>query len=717
MGDVFEGLNPQQVEAVRQTEGAVLVLAGAGSGKTRILARRVAYLVGDLGVEPWHVLAVTFTNKAAREMRHRVEAMAGGRLDGMWMGTFHSICLRVLRREVERVEGVERGFVIYDEADQLRAVRGCLEEMNLSDKVFEPRSVKSYIERAKSRGVGPAEAAEEARGEVWKERAAAVYGLYQEALRRANALDFGDLILEAVRLLERNDDLLRSYASRFRYIHVDEFQDTNALQYRLLRLLASAWGNLFAVGDDSQSIYGWRGADVGNMASFLKDHPDAKLIKLERNYRSSATIIEAANELIRRNRPLGEKRLWTERGAGEPIVWYEAFDGRDEARWVAEAVRREVESGGRRWGDVAVFFRTNSQSRLFEEEFMARAVPYTVVGAAAFYSRAEIKDALAYVKVALNPRDDVSLARIVNTPPRGIGKISLERLRSLARSRGVALIDAMERETAQQVLKGRALASAVELRDKLLRLGELASGAAPGEFLRAVLDEVGYFAHVEGDEERRSNIDELINVAYGYEKTDPEPTVAGFLDAVSLVSDADALADGSPGVRLMTVHAAKGLEFPVVFVVGLEEGLFPHARSRNAPAELEEERRLFYVALTRAEDKVVLTSAARRMLWGKEKAALPSRFIGEIPERLIRVEGRPHDRPSPPGGRVRPQDGAVSEGAAVYVPGMRVEHEVFGTGYVKRVEGRGREAKVTVFFRSVGPKRIAASFPGLRAAD
>ncbi|MEM4408095.1 MAG: 3'-5' exonuclease [Candidatus Caldarchaeum sp.] len=702
-------LSPAQKEAVTHGEGPAIVLAGAGSGKTRVLTHRIAYLVSARGVPPSHILAVTFTNKAAGEMRERALALLDGSPKGLWVGTFHSICLRILRREIEALGGFKRSFVVYDEGDQLALIRDCIRELGLNDNVYEPRALRARIDGAKGAGIYPEEMADEASGDVYLRQAVRVYGLYQKRIRDFGALDFGDLMALTVRLFESRDDVLKTYQEKFAYILIDEYQDTNPIQYRLAKLLASSHRNLFVVGDDNQSIYGWRGADISNILEFERDWRDAKVIKLEENYRSTKTILRAANAVIANNKKRREKTLWTRNKSGAPILYYEASSERDEARWVAEKIAELLRSESRGYGDFAVFYRTNNQSRAFEEEMMRTAIPYVVLGSLAFYQRAEVKDALSYLRLIVNPTDDLSLKRIINTPARGIGKATVAALEGVAREKGSSMFDAID------AMEGKAPRKSVkalkELKNTIESLKEFCRKAGTKEAVEKVLMETGFIKSLEGNEDKLSNIGEIINRASEFENTGGAG-LADFLADVSLATDIDQFREGQ-AVALMTIHSAKGLEFPVVFITGMEQNLFPHSRSLGWE-QLEEERRLFYVGLTRAKERVFLSGSSRRMLYGEEKRSAPSIFLEEIPDECIIRTSHLHKEPAHDAIPTRKAEPPLPQPA--FKPGDKVMHPAFGTGVVKGREGSGTSLTLSIFFPKWGIKRILSSFPGLKKA-
>jgi ATP-dependent DNA helicase UvrD/PcrA len=708
-------LNPSQAEAVKHAGGPVLVLAGAGSGKTRIITERIASLINTSGEHPSNILAVTFTNKAANEMKERLRRLIGHATRSLWLGTFHSICLRILKREIKHLSGFRQDFVIYDDADQIKLIRACMERLDIGEKELEPRSVRSKIDRAKNKGLDPGDVG----SDVYDDKVSKIYELYERELRRLNALDFGDLLYVTVRLFQEKPDVLRHYQEIYRHILVDEYQDTNHMQYKIVELLSKKHRNIFVVGDDNQSIYGWRGADITNILNFERDFPDARVIKLERNYRSTKTILNAANEIILKNRNRHDKKLWTENPEGEKLQYYLSHDEREEARYVVSQIESEVSRSGYSYRDTAVFFRTNNQSRMIEEELVSRGMPYTIVGGIGFYQRAEIKDVLAYLRVIVNPLDDLSLRRITNVPPRGIGKGTLEKLDELSKNEGISLFEAMLRAVKENILPARAALNLDKFLILMKRLMGFTEKHEIGKILDHVLQASGYLEILEKEEEKRENVGEILNLAAEFEKEAEKTTLRDFLDSVSLASDVDSYNDEDDRVPLMTLHSAKGLEFPVIFIVGLEESLIPHFNSAK-DGQVEEERRLFYVGLTRAKEKVYLTSAMKRRVFGKEERPAPSRFLTEIPgELLVRTTfygGSYRETPrseyeSETRNRVGQQKKRETlENGNRYKVGQRIEHPSFGQGTIKRVEGIGDNAKVTVSFQRYGMKKIIASY-------
>ncbi len=718
----FGQLNPAQKEAVTHGNGPLLVLAGAGSGKTRIITERIAYLVSSKNVAPRSILAVTFTNKAANEMKERIHGLIGQDARSLWIGTFHSVCLRILKREITNLEGFGRDFTIYDDGDQLRLIKQCMAELNISDRTYTPRSIRSKIDGAKNKGLGP----EDFRGDIYEKTVSYIYDLYEKELRRANALDFSDLLHVTVRLFIEKPDVLKRYQGFFQHILVDEYQDTNPVQYKIVELLSKKHRNLFVVGDDNQSIYGWRGADITNILGFEKDYPDTSIIKLERNYRSTKTILEASNKLISNNRHRHEKELWTENSLGESISYYLARNEKDEAKYVCSQIRLEAVKEGYSYKDIAIFYRTNTQSRQIEEELLYSSIPYRIVGGIGFYQRAEVKDVLAYLRVIANSQDEMSLRRIINVPARGIGKGTLQILEDIAEKNGVALYDALDLAAEDKTLPK---SSAVKLEKFYKLVTELISYSREngiGELIDRVLQKTGYLDILEREPERRENVGELFNIAAEYENEGaegdtPQPKESEntelneFLDRISLASDLDTYNDKTDQVALMTLHSAKGLEFPVTFIIGLEENLLPHFNSVRG-GEIEEERRLLYVGLTRAREKIYLTSSSRRLVFGKEESPTPSRFLSEIPEAFITANMYQGESRRTSGNRSEKSNLPLktpvrqSGNGKSYKAGQQIEHKKFGLGTIRKVEGSGDKAKVTVHFARYGTKKIIASY-------
>jgi DNA helicase II / ATP-dependent DNA helicase PcrA len=753
-------LNPEQREAVLQIAGPLLILAGAGSGKTRVITSRVAHLVGDGHAQPAEVLAVTFTNKAAEEMRARVETLLGADCSRMWVSTFHSLCARLLRREGPAI-GLSRDFVIYDSSDQLTVVKQALKELHIDDSFVQPRAALSRISQAKNRMETP-QAIAAAAWNPKDEQFGRVYALYAKALTGSNALDFDDLLLKTVDLFQQSERVHAKYAEQFRFVMVDEYQDTNRPQYLLISSLADVHRNLCVVGDPDQSIYKWRGADLRNIQDFERDFPEARIIKLERNYRSTQIILDAASGVISRNRNRKDKHLWTDRAGGDRIVYFRGTDELEEADYITRTARAaradDVDA------TVAVLYRTNAQSRTIEDALMREGVTYKVVGGVRFYERREIKDALAYMRLVINPHDDVSLRRVINTPARGIGKGVMEAVEKVAPhadaelpllSAGLqpavsanSLWARIVRGLEDRAFPPRAAASLAVFRDLIVNLTDMAHREPASIAIGKMLDQSGYVKDLrdersEDAEGRIENLAELVSAAREYEGREPEPSLGGFVDRLSLLSDVDE-EQGSKDARvwLMTLHSAKGLEFPVVVIAGLEEGLFPHSRSSDDEAELEEERRLCYVGMTRARSRLVLTGAARRRVFGEYQSSEPSRFIDEVPAELLdriapsfsqgayqghfphyEFRTNPYGRGGRRGGRVREEaatyayeDEDQSAGLLALRAGMRVRHPQFGVGSVISVEPVGDDTKLVVRFNAVGVKTLRAKYARLEPA-
>jgi DNA helicase-2/ATP-dependent DNA helicase PcrA len=721
---VLAGLNEQQRDAVAATEGPVLILAGAGSGKTRVITHRVAHLVLDRGVDSGRILAVTFTNKAAGEMKARVETLLAGRPLRAWVSTFHSFCVRLLRREAAAA-GLDPAFLIYDEDDQVAAVREAMRALDLSEKLHPPRRMLARISARKN----AARPDDDEEGGYGADLTRRVMERYREVLRSAGAVDFDDLLLRAVALFEGNPLVRQAWRERFAYLLVDEYQDTNRTQYELVRLLAGPGGNLTVVGDEDQSIYSWRGADISNILDFEHDFPGARVFRLEQNYRSSQRILDAAGALVARNVRRKGKTLRAVKGMGDRVRLHEAMDEYQEASWVTETI-----ASVRAQGRVAVLFRMNAQSRLFEEGLLRLRLPYLVVGGVGFYERREVRDVLAYLRLVLNPRDAVAFRRVVNVPPRGLGAKAVEEIDRAAAAGGESPWEAAVRLVDAAALPSRALLPLRQFRETIETLrAEAASGPATGglrRLIERVLELSGYGAALaredsQESQERLENLAELLAAAVDYDAREESPSLAGFLDRAALLSETDRLRDDVP-VLLMTLHAAKGLEFESVFLVGLEEGLLPHSRSLSGEEALEEERRLCYVGMTRAMERLHLSWARSRQVFGQRRLTEPSRFLAEIPEEGLERTGGLLLRPAPrPGGsapRGTPFPAAEARGpgpgpggvtAGEMRPGVRVRHPLFGVGTVLRREGDGDDLKVTVSFPGVGAKKLVARFAGL----
>ena len=738
-------LNPEQQEAVLHTEGPLLILAGAGSGKTRVLTHRAAYLMGQ-GVKPWNILAITFTNKAAGEMRERIDQIAGMGSESVWVSTFHSMCVRILRRFIDRL-GFDTSFSIYDTDDQKSVMKDVCKKLEIDTKVTKERTLLAAISRAKDELVSPAEMALNAGNDFYARRTAEAYQEYQAQLRRNNALDFDDLIMKTVELFQNCPEVLDNYQERFRYIMVDEYQDTNTAQFRLVSLLASKYRNLCVVGDDDQSIYRFRGANIRNILDFEKVFPDAKVIKLEQNYRSTSNILNAANAVIRHNHGRKDKTLWTDNGEGDKINVRQFDTAFDEAEYIVGDIRERVESGKAAYNDHAILYRTNAQSRMFEEKFVTANIPYKIVGGINFYARREIKDLLAYLKTIDNGRDDLAVRRIINVPKRGIGLTSINRVQEYASGREIGFYEALRAvDLIPNIGRG---ASKLESFVALIEHFKTdAKELTISELMQEILEETGYIESLkeEGSEEAESrieNIDELISKITAYEETcedrDEPATLNGFLEEVALVADIDSLDESNDYVVLMTLHSAKGLEFPHVYLAGMEDGIFPSYMTITAddPEEVEEERRLCYVGITRAEEELTLTCARRRMIRGETQYNKMSRFLKEIPMELLST-GAVFQKPEPEEER-KPsayqqarqafrakafvQPGAArsfgspkGEGPG-YQVGDRVRHVKFGEGTVTAMVEGGRDYEVTVDFDGPGTKKMFAAFAKLQKID
>ncbi|MFQ5480743.1 MAG: ATP-dependent helicase [Thermodesulfobacteriota bacterium] len=712
-------LNNIQAEAATFGDGPILILAGAGSGKTRVLTSRVAWLMRERGVPASEILAVTFTNKAASEMRTRLGTLLGGASQGLWLGTFHSIGLKILR---EQAAPGEAGISVYGEDEQVALIKTVLKELDMGDKAMTPKSLVWKISRAKNELMSPEDLLA-ASGDFLGERVYKIFSLYEKRLREMNAYDFGDLIAEPVRLLRNNPKILERYHRRIRYILVDEYQDTNKAQYEFTELLSSGTGNLFAVGDPDQSIYGWRGACIDNILRFQKDYPGAEVFRLEQNYRCTKMILTAANSLIDRNTRRLEKKLWTENAEGPPVYYEEAVDEREEASQIIKKIKTLTGGGGElKYGDVAVFYRTNAQSRVFEEGLLRAGLPYAVVGGVRFYERKEIRDAMSYLRVIVNPRDAISFARIVNSPPRGIGKVTLERIITLAKERGLTLIDGLSAAFNEGIIKK---AGAGALIEAFSAFSNDRGSLSLHELTLRLLEDAGYMlAFIEdGSEEalnRQENIFEFISAIKDFEQAVEDATLPDFLDHVSLTSDIDSYDEEAGRVTLMTLHAAKGLEFNVVFIAGMEEGLFPHSRSIDDPEQLEEERRLCYVGMTRAKKQLYLSSAQSRNIFGETRYQIASRFIDEIDSEAIKMEKAEKALTAKAEAYYYNEDDSHIEydtdgwdSGLGWCVGMRVSHSSFGTGVIEGKSGGGEDVKLTVRFRSGKTRKLMVKYAGL----
>ncbi len=730
MNPIFDTLNDRQCEAVKHTEGPLLITAGAGSGKTKVLTCRIAHLL-ELGVAPYRILAITFTNKAAKEMKERVTNLVGAQADSIWLSTFHSFCAKLLRFEVDGFHGYTRNFTIYDSSDQLVLVKDCLKKLNLDDKQFMPRSVLGTISSAKN-VLMDAKAFAAKASDFYEQKVADVYALYQEKLRENNAVDFDDLLFLAVRLLQEKEDVREKYQSRFQYILVDEYQDTNHAQYALTKILAARWRNICVVGDADQSIYAWRGADIRNIIDFTRDYPDAASIKLEQNYRSTKTILHAANAVIDNNESRPKKTLWTENPAGNKIIHYQAQTEHDEADYIAGVIYNRHEISHEPYGDMAILFRTNAQSRVLEEKLMRYAIPYTMVGGTKFYDRKEIKDVLAYLRLLYNPEDSLSLTRIINVPKRNIGATTMEHVAAYAEEQGISLFEALSSTDEIPVTK-RAKASLENFAAMIFDLLNDIEGKDVLSLIETVIKQTGYgdmldkeAEHDPQGESRKENVGEFLSVAKDYMDSNPDGNLQDFLENVALVSDVDDFESSDSKVTLMTLHAAKGLEFPVVFLTGLDEGLFPHSRTLLDPAQVEEERRLAYVGITRAERQLYVTNAITRTMYGRISAYMPSRFLAEIPPQLMedyhRKSAMPQSRTTAVPGKQRvsiltkpvasslPKKHAVTD---TFAKGDKVRHKIWGIGTVLDVIGEGTNMQMKIQFPTKGVRQVVVKYAPL----
>ncbi|WP_458102863.1 DNA helicase PcrA [Enterococcus faecalis] len=740
---LVQGMNPRQEEAVLHTEGPLLVMAGAGSGKTRVLTHRIAYLIEEKEVNPWNILAITFTNKAAKEMKERVNKLLETGGEDVWVSTFHSMCVRILRRDVDQI-GYNRNFTIIDPSEQKTLMKRILNDLNIDSKKYDPRSILGTISNAKNELQTPEKVAE-MQGSLYEEIVAKCYEAYQKELRKNQCMDFDDLIMNTIRLFNEQPDTLAFYQNKFHYIHVDEYQDTNHAQYTLVNLLAARFKNLCVVGDADQSIYGWRGADMQNILDFEKDYPDASVILLEQNYRSTKNILAAANDVIKNNRNRREKELWTENIDGEKIVYYRGDTERDETQFIVSQIQKEMRGNDRIYGDFAVLYRTNAQSRVVEEMLLKSNIPYTMVGGHKFYDRKEIKDILAYLSLIANPDDSISFERIVNEPKRGIGKSSIEKLRLFADTHGWALLEAAQNVDLANI-SGKAGKELGNFGMMIQDLTKTVPYLTITELVKETLQRSGYREALMAQnnlesQARLENLDEFLSVTQEFDKrfeaqnnddsNGEETKLADFLTDLALVSDLDNLEESSSQVTLMTLHAAKGLEFPVVFLMGLEEGVFPLSRAMLEESELEEERRLAYVGITRAEEALFLTNAYSRTLYGRTQYNRPSRFLEEIEaERLVKQGAAANLQKAPartfdpkvfkPNASkpayTQPATKSVSNKVASggekvsWQAGDKVQHKAWGVGTVVRVGGSAKDLELDIAFPEKGIKRLLAAF-------
>lgn len=723
MNSLLTGLNKEQQQAVQHTEGPLLILAGAGSGKTKVLTVRIAHLLAQ-GVNPYEILAITFTNKAAKEMKSRVEGLVGDVANRIWLSTFHSFCAKFLRFEIDSFLGYNSNFTIYDTSDSQAVIKAALKALNLDDKYYPVGAMIAAISDAKNKLLFASDFRKQAR-DFYQQKVADVYEYYERELRKNNALDFDDLLLVAVKLLQSNATVLDKYSHRFRYVMIDEYQDTNHAQYLLAKLLASHWKNIAVVGDADQSIYAWRGADIQNILDFEKDYPNCTSIKLEQSYRSTKIILDAANAVIDNNEGRPEKNLWTDKIEGAKIQHFTAQSEHEEAAFIGDTIAKKHDIHDVPYGDMAILYRTNAQSRVLEEALIKRALPYTMVGGTKFYDRKEIKDVLAYLRVLYNPFDDLSLLRIINVPKRSIGATTVAKLQDYAREKGTSLFMTLTQLHLIDSIKGKTKEKLEEFGILIFTLVSEMEDKTVLDILESILDRTGYLAQLEEstdpqDQARAENIGELLSVAKDFQDTNPSGTVEDFLEQVALVNDVDSFEQEEAKVTLMTLHAAKGLEFPIVFLCGLEEGLFPHSRTLMNPEEIEEERRLAYVGITRAEKELYISNATTRTVFGRTSSYLPSRFIDEIPEEL--VDGLRAKRKVPDDiKRHVPQHMSVTsrpvtkpivrnEVIADWKVGDTAIHSKWGNGKVINVTGEGAGMKLTIEFPTQGVRVVMAKF-------
>ena len=711
-------LNKEQNEAVTHPDGPLLILAGAGSGKTRTITHRIAYLLDEKKESPYSILAVTFTNKAANEMKDRINKLVKSGFKGLWMGTFHSVCLRILKRDIEHLEGFKSNFTIFDDQDQVRLIKDCLKLLDLNERVYEPRAMRAKIDGFKNRG----SQLKDINIETHDEKIRDIYELYEEELRRHNGLDFSDLLSLTVKLFKEHPKVLGFYQDRFKHILVDEYQDTNNLQYQIVKSLAEKNKNIFVVGDDNQSIYSWRGADIQNILNFESDFSSTKVIKLEKNYRSTKNILNISNELIKNNLERKEKTLYTDNENGELINYYEAADEQDEAKYLIREIESQKIEKNIKYNDIAIFYRTNNQSKALEDELILRGIPYTIIGGVGFYQRMEVKDVIAYLRLIQNPDDDLSLKRIINVPMKGIGKVTVNNLELVAREYKVSILNAIEIAVKNKTFSPGTTQKLKNFHELITNLINLSGELSAGELIEQVLEDTSYLDFIENEEERVNNVSDLVNLAGEFDLEDEEKTLENFLDWIALASDMDKYDENSDKLTLMTLHTAKGLEFPYVFITGLEEGLLPHFRSIGEFKQLEEERRLLYVGITRAMKRLYLSSASQRRYFGKTQGSIPSRFLSELPEDLLNkasyeeTYGRRYNREEVKYSTnyydvdLNITDDDPGDSSDGIKKGQGVSHKTFGNGVVLKVEGSGEKAKITVLFKGLGRKTVLASF-------
>lgn len=729
--DLLNGLNEPQKQAVLHTDGPLLILAGAGSGKTRVLTHRIAYLIKEKNVHPGSILAITFTNKAAREMKERIDRLVGDAADNIWVSTFHSMCVRILRRDIEKI-GFDRSFVIFDSTDQQTVVKDCLKELNLNEKNYAPRSVLEMIGKAKDELIEPATYAKMNETDYRMSKVADIYKRYQDKLKQNNALDFDDIIMFTIKLFLDYPPVLEYYQRKFKYILVDEYQDTNTAQYSLISLLAQQNRNLCVVGDDDQSIYGWRGANIRNILDFEKEFTHCKVIKLEQNYRSTQTILDASNSVIKNNIGRKNKSLWTQNSKGSRILFYQGNNEHEEALFVANEIRKLVKNENKEYKDIAVLYRMNAQSRVIEDMLMKECIPYKIFGGLRFYDRKEIKDIIAYLRIIQNPADDIALKRIINVPKRGIGNTTVETAEGVANQRKCSIFSIIS--CSEQIPELQRASSKLQKFVTLTAMFRvLAESSKVSELIEQVINQSGIMSELQEEntveaQSRIENIKEFISVALEFEKQSEEKTLEAFLANISLVSDIDNFEEGADNIVMMTLHSAKGLEFPAVFMVGMEEGVFPGYRSMSSESELEEERRLCYVGMTRAKEKLYMTNTFSRTLFGNTTFNKASRFLKEIPEELIEEPGK---KKSTAGTATKKADNLSNLGlfkgskpfsindlktpkaSLDFKTGDMVEHKKFGVGTITSVEKEKDDLKLEIQFKNAGMKRLMAAYANL----
>lgn len=721
---ITTGLNKMQKEAVLHTEGPLLILAGAGSGKTRVLTHRIAHLVKDKQIDPWNILAITFTNKAAKEMKERIEHLIGGAAaQSMWVSTFHSMCVRILRRDIHLL-GYGKWFTIYDTSDQKSLIKQIIKNLDYNEKAFPVGSVLGEISAQKNEARSPEEFSKIAGDDFRLGRIAKIYAMYQQQLKENNALDFDDLLMKAYELLKTHPEVLAFYQDKFKYIHVDEYQDTNTVQYYMVRLLAGDVQNLCVVGDDDQSIYGWRGADIRNILDFERDFKGSKAIRLEQNYRSTGTILDAANAVVSLNRNRKEKKLWTQNEQGSAIDVIKLPNEYKEAEYIADQIRKEAISGNRHYSDFAVLYRTNAQSRVLEEKMVSSSIPYRLLGGTRFYERKEIKDLLAYLRVIANTEDDIAVQRIINSPRRGIGATTVERIAQYGLEQGIGFYETARHSKEFGVVgngPGTKLVQFITMMDRFRTIVPMVSIKA---LLEDIIDTTSYYDYIkqqysEDAEDRISNIGELISKVVSYETTADEPSLAEFLEEVTLVADIDNYDENSNSVVLMTLHSAKGLEFPVVFMPGLEEGLFPSSMSMNDGEDgLEEERRLCYVGITRAREQLYMLHAECRRTYGRVQYAAGSRFLQELPDALKSQADQPKPKTYSAFTQVKKRPSLIDNIPKTvevdYQIGDKISHMKFGEGIIKKTEEKNNDLFVTILFHNNEEKTLSAKFAKLK---